>query len=775
MFCLAIGLTFSLLIGTYIMHEKQVNAGLRNVGNQYILKSKWKVKDAGLDITVPGILAKAMKETYPNLVAGYYRYNPVTNVVSAGDKHFKEDIAIGDTTLVSMYGFKVLYGNAAQVFKDNSSAVITETLAMKLFGQKDAVNKTISITTTTGEKQDYIVSAILETLPNNSVTNLIGDSYSAFIPTIGSRYYQGGDSMLDWANIYIVGMVELQPGIQAADLKKPLAQLIATQAPAAMKDQLEIELASIKDYYLKSNNGAVQKIIITLSAVAFFILLMAIINFVNINIGTSAYRLKEIGLRKVFGGAKAQLVLQYITESVLITLVAAGLSLLFYELLRPVFNDMLQTTLTPVWQFDAKIILLLAALVLGVGIIAGIYPAFVLSSFNVIPAVKGKMETAKGGLVLRKTLLVVQFAISIVVFICAMNVSRQVSYVFNKDIGYNKDQLIVLTAFPKQWDSVGVMRMEAIRNELAKVPAVSNASLSFEIPERKPPGAVPILPDASKGNQPINIPAVGADEKYAATYGLTVKEGTFFNQSAFISGEVVLNETAVKALGLTNPIGKTLSVPNTTPLTVVGVVKDFNYSSLQQNIEPVAFIHVKDNRSYRFLSLKLHSSDMTRTIAAIREKWRALSPNAPFEYTFMDEKFRSLYAAELKLKKASSLATALTVIIVLLGVFGVVAFTLTKRTKEIAMRKILGADVRNIISLFIKDYAWLILVASIVAWPLAYMITGKWLDNYAYKITQDVQSYLVVTVFTFVTAFLLIAVQCFKVATSNPTKSLRTE
>jgi putative ABC transport system permease protein len=774
MFCVAIGITFSLLIGSYITHEKSINSGLRNVSNQYMLKSNWKEKDLGLDITVPGMAARAIKEAYPNLVANYYRYNPVTNVVSAGDKHFKEDIAIGDTTLVSMYGFKVLYGNKEKVFKDNSSAVITETLAMKLFGQKDAVGKTITITNTIGPTQDYTVSAVLETIPYNSVINVVGNGYAVFVPTVGNRYYAGGDSMLDWVNVYIVGMIELQPGVKPSDLAKPFAQLIASQAPAAIKDKLEITLAPISSYYLENNNGAVQKIIVTLSAIAFFILLMAIINFVNINIGTSSYRIKEIGLRKVFGSARLQLVAQYITESLLLTLIAAGLSLLFYELLRPVFNDVLQTDLTPAWQFGSSIILFLVVLVLSVGLIAGIYPAFVLSSFNVIHAVKGKMKTAKGGLVLRKSLLVIQFAISIVVFICAMNVSRQVNYVFHKDIGYDKDQVMVITAFPKQWDSVGVLKMEAIRNELMSVPSVRSASLAFEVPERKPPGSVPLLPVPSKGTQPINIPTIGADEKYASTFGLRVTDGNFFNQTHFAGGEIVLNETAVKVLGLEKPVGKTVHGAGFS-MVVAGVVKDFNYSSLQQKIEPVAFIHVKDNRSYRFLSLKLNTADMSRTITAIREKWKALSPNAPFEYTFMDEKFKSLYAAELKLKKASGMATALTVIIVLMGVFGVVAFTLTKRIKEIAMRKVLGADIKNIIHLFIKDYALLILLANIIAWPVAYMITGKWLDNYAYRINQDVQSYLVVTGFTFATAFLLIAAQCFKVASSNPVKSLRTE
>jgi len=777
--CLAIGITFSLIIGIYVLGQYNINASLKNVNNQYIVKSNWKVKEMGLDITTFGPLPKTLKEEYPSLIANYYRYNPVTNVVSAGDKYFKEDIAIGDTNFIAMYGFPVLYGNRQHPFTDNNSAVITETMAMKLFGEKNVINKIISILTTqNGEKQDYKVSAVLKDIPYNSVTNLVGDTYDVFVPTEGNRYYGGGDPAQYWNSAYEVGMIELQPGKSPKDLEAPLKQVLAKYTTENIQQNLTVELSAVKDYYIKDHGGAARKMIMVLSLAALFILLMAVINFVNINIGTSSYRLKEIGLRKVFGGAKTQLITQFIAEAIILTMVAAIISLIAYQLLRPVFDQVLNTKLESVFRFSARAVLLLFALVFVTGFIAGVYPAFVMSSSRVINAVKGKIDSAKGGLFLRKTMLTVQFTLAIMVFICALTVSRQVSYVFSKDIGYNKEQVLVISAFPKQWDSVGVNRMINIKNALLQLPSVKDASVSFEIPDRKPPGSIDMQPVNGDGRT-VLITSCGADENYAATFGLKVLSGSCFAQSGgFIPNQIVLNESAVKALGLTvnSAINRQIKVPSSgTILTIAGVIGDFNYSSLQDKVEPLAFFHVKDATAYRYLSLKLSSGNIVETVANVRNKWREMSPGTPFEYSFMDEKFQSLYRSELQLKKAANIATVLNLIIVFLGIFGVVAFTLTKRTKEIAVRKVLGANVRIIIALFIRDYAILILLANMIAWPLTYIITNKWLQSYAYRVNQDIVPYLFVCLFIFITAFSMIAIQCFKAGAANPVKSLRTE
>ena len=779
-FCLAIGITFSMIIGVYILGEKQVNSHLRDAGNQYVIKSKWKVKGMGLDFATVAPLAKTIKEEYPQLVANYYRYNPIATVVEAGEQHFTEDVAIGDTTLVAMYGFPVLYGNKNNAFPTLSSIVITESMAQKLFGRKDVINKNIGLQTTVdGSYQEFTVSAVLKDIPYNSVTGLVGTNYNMFVPTVGNRNYQGGDPAVSWQAIYEVSLIELQPGVLPKDLVQPFRQTLAKYENDVIKKNLEVELAPIKEYHLKENNGTVEKMITTLSLIAGFILLMAIINFVNINIGTSSYRLKEIGLRKVFGSARKQLIFQFIIEAWSLTFIAAVISVGLYELLRPLFDGMLNTTLATVWQFNGMEIGFLLLLVATVGFISGIYPAFILSAANVLHSVKGKIDTAKGGLALRKGLLVLQFTLAIIVFISAVNVARQVAYMFHKDLGYHKEQLLVATAVPKQWDSAGVIRMENVKRGLLQLPVVKTATLAFEIPERKPPPTINLLATATHGSQPMVFPMIVTDEDYAATFGLQVEEGSFFHHGGPpIPGEIVLNESAVTALGLTPgaAVGAKIKMrSNPGELTVAGVIKDYNYSSLQHKIEPLVFMHVNDSKVYRFLTLKLNTPDIAKAVEEIKAKWKELSPNAPLDFFFMDDKLQSLYRSELQLKRAATIATVLNLIIVFLGVFGIVAFTLAKRNKEIAVRKVLGADVGNIIWLFVKDYAGLIGIANLIAWPLAYNITSKWLENYAYRVGQDVVPYLSVCVFIFMTAFALITAQCFKTAQSNPVISLRTE
>ena len=269
--------------------------------------------------------------------------------------------------------------------------------------------------------------------------------------------------------------------------------------------------------------------ITTLALIGGFILLMAIINFVNISIGTSSYRLKEIGLRKVLGGKRKQLVLQFLSESMLLTVIAGVISLFCYALLRPVFDQLLNTTITNLVDFGSSEIIFFVSFLLLVGITAGLYPAFVLSSSKIAFSVKGKMATAGSGSLLRKSLLIVQFTLTIIVFIGALSVSRQVSHIFNKDLGYNKEQLLVVTAFPKQWDTAGVLRMERIKQQLLELPVVKSASLTFEIPDRKPPATLTLLPVDGKNDLPLNIPTINVDEDYAATYEMKMVSGTFLN------------------------------------------------------------------------------------------------------------------------------------------------------------------------------------------------------------------------------------------------------
>jgi len=332
-FCLAIGITLTMLVTAYVVSETSVNSSLRNVESQYHIQSKWKTDNMGMEITSFSPLAKTLKEEYPHLIENYYRFGPARAIVSVDEKHFQAGIAIGDTTFVSMYAFDVLHGNKNRPFINDQSAVLTESFALQFFGKKDVIDQHIVIQTPRdGRSLDFTISAVLRDLPyNNSITNFTGRAYNVFLPMHNTQYFQpDGDKGDLWSNLNMVNLIELKTGVSPADIAKPIEQTLSKYQPEHTRGNVQLQLNNIRDHHLKKNNEAISKMIVTLVFIAAFILLMTIINFVNIHIGTSSYRLKEIGLRKVFGGAKLQLILQHLVESFLLTCISLGISFVMY-------------------------------------------------------------------------------------------------------------------------------------------------------------------------------------------------------------------------------------------------------------------------------------------------------------------------------------------------------------------------------------------------------------------------------------------------------------
>ncbi len=779
-FCLATGITFCLLIGQYVMHEKNINHGLRNFHQQYFINSEWK-NASGTGITTTGPLAKALADNYPTLVAGYYRMNPFTNVVSAGDKHFKEEMAVSDTTLVTRYGFPMVHGDPHHAFINNKSALVTRTMAMKLFGTDDVIGKTISVANFTPDNSEYRISGVLEDMPVNSVNNYIDKKgYSVFIPFEGNQTYQAsGAGEKDWTAFTTVSFVELQPGVSPRALAAPVQQLLTTNVAKDKRAALMIKFLPLDRYYLDADNGAVDNTLRILSFVALGILVLAVVNFINLMLGTSLYRVREIGLRKVFGSRRPQLVMQYLSESVLLTIGAALLSLCFYGLARPLFQQIWETTLPGILEMTAAQYGMLLALTLVVGVLAGLYPALKLSAVAAAESVKGQVNAGDKGGWLRKSLVVLQFSLAIGVFIFSLTLSKQVHLIFERDLGFNRDQLMIVNAFPKQWDSVGVSKMEAMASALEQVPQVKAATLTFEIPEPNPYQVDAIMPTGAPASQAFTISTLAVDDHYAKTYGLKLVDGRFFRdgEGGFTPGEVVLTEATVKALKWKTAIGRTIDYKNGGTARVVGVVKDFTFSATDSPSDPapIVIVHIKDWIAYRYITVKLQGGHVAEGIAAVRDKWKSVSPTAPFEYIFADEKFASLYARELRLQKAGTVTTVLMAVIVFLGVVGLLSLALAQRAREMAIRKVLGAEVMHIVGLFIKQYAVLIGIALLIACPLAFIASSRWLEQYVYRVSQDPGIYLMVASVTAGTAFVLIALQCLKTAMANPVRALKNE
>jgi putative ABC transport system permease protein len=776
---LSAGITFTLLTGAYVWGELQVNNNLKNTGNQYIIQSKWKDPNMGNDITTLAQLPRALKDLYPTLVANYYHWDGVTSNISKGDKHFRESIQIGDSTLLSMYGFKLLHGNAKVAFDNPFSAVITEAMAVKYFGKTDVVGQTVNIESFLGTKHDFTISGVLEKTPENSVLKLNDNNNSnLFLPAKAAAFL--GRSMDGWTNTVLIGYIELKKGVTPMDLEKPMRHLIKENASQQISDNLVPYLVPLKTYYLQANGGIVKEMLYTLSFIALFILLMAVINFVNICVGRSSSRMKEMGIRKVLGGLKKQLMWQFLIESTLLVMIATVISLILYLIFRPLFSDIIGKEVSSLFAFPLYFMLIPFLLALFIGLLAGIYPALVLSSLKSVDSLKGKLNSVKENVLFRKTLVAFQFATAAIVFIGAIIISQQVSLFFGKDLGFNKDY-VVYAQVPRDWSAKGVQKMEAIRYELSQLPQVKSAALSYEIPDGRNGGSFLVYRQGTTLKNAIVSQGLVADNQYAATYNIPLKAGSFFTP-AYTPGDsakVVINETQAKALGWNDPkdaIGQQLNMGGTnTVFTICGVTGNFQFGSMHGRISPVTFMNVNFTKAYRFFSIKLKSGDIQKSIAGLQGKWSSLLPDAPFEYHFMDEALSNLYKSEIQLKKAAYLATVLAIIIVLLGVLGLISLSVQKRTKEIGIRKVLGSSVPGIIALFIKEFLEIVLIAGITACPLAYLIMHNWLNSYVYKVTITPYPFiLTLGSLTIVTA-LLITIQTIRAALSNPVKSLRTE
>ena len=778
-FGLSIGIAFAMLIGAYIWGELQVNRQLKDVDNQYIILSKWKDPNMGNEIECIGQLSHALKEEYPGLVADYYNADPGITTASNGGKHFRHGIQVGDSTLLNMYGLKLLHGNAATALKEPYTVVITTDMALKFFGKTDVVGQALNFDSFSGDNHDFTITGVLNDLPRNTITGeSLEHKEEFFFNASAGKFFKR--SVEGWDNTGVVDHIELRPGSDPKAVNRAMrALLIKYSKDDYLKANLTPYLVKLTDYNLLANGGLISKMTRTLSCITLFILLMAVINFINIRIGSSSGRMKEMGIRKVLGGLRRQLIWQFLTESVLVVMLATVVALVIYLSARPYFTEVLDSPLTGLFSFPIYFMPLLFIFALLVGLLAGIYPALVLSALKTIDSLKGKLHTVKENVLFRKSLVAFQFIIAAIVFIGCIIISQQINLFFSNNLGYNKDY-VVYTSVPRDWSAKGVQKMEAIRYQLAQLPQVGSIALSFDIPNGHNGYNFNISRKGAKASQVIiSEGAIGTDNQFASAYKILMKAGTFFSPDYRLadSTKVVINETESKALGWANPtdaIGQKIMIFDAA-FTISGVTADFHFGSMHDRIMPITFTNVNHDNSYRYFSIRLKPGNIQQSLAAVQKKWAQLLPAAPFDYSFMDDALTKLYKSEIQLKKAAYTAAFLATIIVLLGIIGLIALSVQKRTKEIGIRKVLGSSVAGITTLFLKDFLGVVLIACLIACPLAFLIMQKWLNDYAYKIRMSPVPFVIsITLLTTVTSVLIIA-QTIKAAYANPVKSLKIE
>jgi putative ABC transport system permease protein len=767
---LATGIAFVMLIMAYVWGELQVNSTVKNVRNQYIIQSKWKDPNMGYDLTTIGALPKALKEQYPTLVRNYYRFDGITTSATVGEKSFRQGLQVGDSTLLNMYGFTVLFGDVRTALNDPFSVVLTDQMAQKYFGVLNVVGKAVTLENFSGSKHDFLITAVIKIPGENSISSLNDDNANCFyLPLSALNFF--GRSIDSWNNPYVAGYVELQDGVTPANLEKPMAALLKTNVPAQINENLHPFLAPLKSYYLDKNNNLVKRMLYTLSAIALFILLMAVINFINMSVSRSSSRMKEIGVRKVLGGLKRQLIWQFLIESIILVCISSLLALGFYLMAAPAFGQLLNKQLPA--SFPLYFIIFPLLLILITGLSAGLYPAFVLSSLKSVDSLKGQLKGVKENVLLRKSLVAFQFFTAAIVLISAFIISKQVQLFFSKDLGYNKE-FVVSAQVPRDWTLAGLNRMQGIRNQFAHMPEVRNVTLSYEVPDGASSGSINIHRAEADSNTAVASVTLTTDVYYADTYSIPMLSGQFFNEPVD-SSKIVINATMAKALGfpnITDAVGRKVKDKSSAMIfTVAGITKDFHFTSMVQAIPPIVILHQQFNKTYRYFSFKLKG---TASVAAVEKRWTALLPGTPFEYKFMDDRLAKMYKTEIQLKQAAYIATLLSFIIVLLGVMGMISLSIQKRTKEIGIRKVLGASISSIVALFIQEFMLVIAVGGVVACPVAYIIMKRWLDDYVYRIDITIAPFVLTLGLLAVITGVLIVLQTIRAALGNPVKSLKT-
>ena len=710
---LAVGLATCLLIFLYVVDELGYDKYNANADRIYRVNNEIKFNGNYIDLAqAPAIMGSTMLREMPQ-VQQYVRINwHGSFLVKKGDENIQEQrVAYADSTLFDVFTLPVIAGNAKTALKDYHSLVITETIAKKYFNSTDVVGKTMLMNDTS----NYKITAVIKDIPKQShfhfdffvpmlenygsnEDNWLSENYTTYILLKKNADVKQVEAQLNpFMDRHVGPQLQSVVNISLSDFKKGGGYIRASLTPLTA-----IHLHSNKQGELEGNSNA--EYVYIFSGIALMILLIACVNFMNLSTARSSNRAKEVGVRKVLGSLRTNLIQQFLTESFLISFIALVIAILMAWLLLPYFNQLAGKEINATALLQPSMVMSLIVLMLIVGLLAGSYPAFFLSSFQPIDVLKGKLAKGFKRSWLRNSLVVFQFVISIVLIFGTIVIYNQLNYIHNKDIGFNRNQVVIIN----HANTLG-NQTETFKNELLQVSGVQNATMSGFLPVNYGRNSntyftSPTL-DPATG---INVQAWTVDENYVPTLGLKIKEGRNFSQQfGTDSTGVIINEAAAKFLGTKDLLNKkfyTLKDIQSKQLIdfhIIGVVKNFNFSSLRDVVTPLALFLGKDNGN---ISVRISSGDVPNVVAQIKNKWKAMAPSHPFDYSFMDDDFNKLYTAEQRTGNIFITFAVLAILIACLGLFGLVTYAAEQRIREIGIRKVLGASVSNIAGMLSTDF-----------------------------------------------------------------------
>lgn len=766
---LTIGITVCMMIYVFIMNEFSVDSFHQNSKHVYRVMRAAAVDEKTINVAyLSGAQAPALLNDFKGQITNAVRVAQNDNLFTVGDRSFHERHELNvDPGFFSLFSFPLIKGDPTTVLNDLSSVVLTESTAKKYFGRVDnAMGKIITLNKTT----PLTVTGIAKDVPSNS--------HLDFDIVTSLERFKNASWMTTWINNGVYTYIQLAPYITQAQVEKQLPAFVEKYMGSELRKygfHWSLSLTPLSDVYFDSNardnvKHGDRTVVYVFLSIAILILLIACINFMNLSTIRAAERSKEVGLRKVLGALRNNLVWQFIGESVFITTISCLLAVGLLSLVMPLYSQLIGYSLHVSWN-TLPIYLFLTGVILIVGFLSGSYPAFFLSAFSPIQALKGKLKLGKSGASFRYVLVAVQFSISVFLIVGTLMITKQMRYVKSKQLGYNKEQTLIVPI-----DNSDISKnLNSFKTELQN----QNAVYSVSAMSGEPGGFFDGQMFEVEGHEERwDASTVFADFEYVKTLGLKIIAGRDFSSqfATDTAGAVLINQTAANKLGWTpqEAIGKWIlnTVRDKSRRRIVGVVADFNFKSLKQNIESLVISPASDRRQ---ILIRLKPGNLKAGIALVSNAYNKVASSYPFEYKFLDQKFDELYKKDIRQQRLISVFAGLAIFVACLGLFGLASFTATKRIKEIGIRKVLGSSVQNIVVLLSKDLLKPVIIAVCLALPLGYWAMNKWLQNFSYKTHLSWWIFVLAALITVGIALLTVSVKAIRAAVANPVKSLRTE
>ena len=762
---LAIGIACAALIFLWVEDELTFNHYFSNRDNLYNVKDQQTYDGTTFTFdATPGPMAAAMKQEIPGIknTARCTWGNQL--LFSYGDKAIYDQGNYVDAPFLSMFQLQFIKGSPSKAFTQLNSLVVNETMANKFFGTTDVLGKTLKV----NNKEDYVITGVIKDLPKN-----VSFKFDWLAPF---KIYENNNQWLQqWGNNGVITYVETEPNANIDAINNKLHGYIQTKMPEAIAKMSIYPMNRWRLYNNFDTNGKEKegriKYVNLFSLIAWIILIIACINFMNLATARSEQRAREVGVRKVLGAGKGKLIGQFIGESLIMAFISAFLAVIIVYVVLPAFNMLVEKQLI-VDILNPVHIGALVSIAILCGLIAGSYPAFYLSSFNPVTVLKGlKLKSGASAGFIRKSLVIVQFTISVVLIISTIIIYQQLQHVKDRDLGYNKEGLVYTTLSGKMKENFGV-----IKNDLIRTGVVQNASLSNSQVLQLGSNTGDFDWQGKDPNKQVLITVEGVNPEYVSTMGMHLKSGRdFYSDIKSDSNNIIINEALAKLLGKKDVVGSVVTRNGgKEKYTIVGVINDFVYNSMYSPAAPL--ILYSDTSNVNFLTVRFkQNADLKTALAKVESVVKSDNPGYPVEFNFVDEQFNQLFKTETLIGKLASVFAVLAIIISCLGLFGLAAYTAERRTKEIGIRKVLGASAQGLAGLLSKDFIQLVAISCLIAFPVAWWMMHNWLQDYEYRVEISWWIFIAADLLAIFIALITVSFQAIRAAFMNPVKSLRTE